>query len=99
MEEDAEGVHSNHFPESESPELRLGLVDGCGQSGNRSDQGNSAERTLAAALVHDGVEQHDDHAEDRQHDLRQNANVVSGLGQRVRDLESRHYCPTALAAN
>ena len=34
---------------------------------------------LAAALVHQRIEHHDDHAEERKHDFRQNANVFDAL--------------------
>src|ERR1700686_484059 len=99
MKENTEGIELDRVAEAETPESPLRLVQtGC-QTCNRTQERDPAQRALAAPFVQDPVEQHDDHPEDREHDLRQDANVIGGWGDALHSLERSHHCPTSLLAN
>src|SRR5579863_2692944 len=90
MEEHAERVHSHHVPKAEAGRLRL---HPCGDNGDqRTNQSETARKAATAAIVKQGIEQHDDHAENRKHKLRQDTNVISGL----RNHRNRIHWPTTL---
>ena len=82
MEKDAEGVHPDHVPEGKTGVLRL--IDAGGDCGEGADQGYGAQRLLAATLVEDGFQDHDEHSEDGENYFGKNANVIRGMGQRLR---------------
>ncbi len=79
----------------------LCLVDAGGNRPQRANQRDDSQRSLATAVAHQAVihqriEHHDDHAENRKHDFRQNADVIDDLRKRVR---SRIHRPTTLLAS
>src|ERR1019366_7989346 len=79
VKEDAKALHPNHVPESGSgiprhPERRP-------KRGQSADQCDRAERLVAVLFVEQRVNDHDQHAKDREHQLRQNAHVVGTLRQ------------------
>src|SRR5579863_457680 len=94
MKEHAETVHSDHVPESHSWILRL--EQSRQQCRQRTDQCNRTESALTAALVHQWVEQHYDHAKNRQHNFRQNPDIIRGMGN---DLRAVIHRPTTLLAS
>ena len=53
---------------------------------------------LAATLVYQGIEHHDRHAKQRQHDFRQNAHVLHALRYGLGHSGGTHW-PTTLLAN
>jgi hypothetical protein len=54
---------------------------------------------LATPFVHDGIEQHYQHAENREHDLWQDADVIYALGEAGHSLEEKRHRTTSLLAN
>ena len=79
VKEDAEAFHANHVPESGSGVLRH--PEGRCKRGQSADQRDRAERLVAVFFVEQRIDDHDQHAEDREHQLRQNAHVVGTLRQ------------------
>ncbi len=78
MEEDAEVVDPQHVIEAEAGKLRLRLVDGGGDGGNGSKGGKHAQTLAAASGGQQRLDEHDDHAPDREDDFRKNADVIGG---------------------
>ncbi len=76
---------------------RLRLVERGSNRRHRADQRDEAEQFLAAALVHQRIEHHDDHAEDRKHNFRQNADVFDALRQGLSHSGGDHWPTTLLA--
>src|ERR1700733_922388 len=97
MKEHAERVDLHHVPESR-PGI-LGLVESRGQRAQRADQRNAAEGLGTLPFVDQRIYQHDEHAKNRQHDFRQDGNVVGGMGHNLRHLWNLVHWPTTLLAS
>src|SRR5205807_1558736 len=90
MEEHAEAIDLHHVPERKA--RRLCHDPGGDQAGKRSDEAKSSQQLLALLLIYQGIEHHDGHAENRKHNLGQDANVVGA------DRKSWIHRPTTLLA-
>ena len=79
MEEDAEVINPHHVPESHTRKLRL--VQGGGRWRRESRPGRCRpESSWLFSSSSSGIKQHNDDAENREHDFRQDANVVNAPG-------------------
>src|SRR5579864_3968592 len=97
MKEDTEGINFHHVPEGKSPVLLLCLEQSCRECGDAADERNSAERALAAALVHHRIEQHHQHSKQGEHDFRQDSDVIHALRQPRQRLKCDHRATSLLA--
>src|SRR5215472_12726374 len=80
MEEDTEGIDTDRVIEGAAVEA--GLICRGGKSGQESHDRNHSQRLFRALLWHERIDDHDSDAEDAQHNLRQNADVVDGRNHR-----------------
>ena len=62
-----------------------------GQTQHRANQREAAKRTLAALLIHDRIEHHDEHAEKGQNNFGQDRDVVRALRQGFNNGLERHH--------
>src|SRR5690349_18353026 len=79
MEKDAEAADANHAPEREP--RRPGHDPGRDECCDRSRQSQTTKQALTFFFIHQRVDYHDGHAEKREHNLWQDANVVGCYGQ------------------
>src|SRR5271169_3287908 len=80
MKEDAEGVDAHHVIESVA--VVSGLEDGGRESREHADEGDYAERLLRVVCGDERIHQHDQNAEDGEHQLREDPDVVDGRNHR-----------------
>ena len=80
MEEDAERVHPDHIEEGVA--VKMSLVKSGGKRRQRPDHGDDAEGLLRVLLWYDRIDQHDEDAEEREHQLWKYPDVVNGRNHR-----------------
>ncbi len=81
VEEDAEGVYPHHAEERLA--LKTHLKRRGGEGGEGAEEGEHAERAAAGVLVERGLDEHDEHAEEGEDQLRQDADVVGAGNHRA----------------
>ena len=95
---DAEPIHLDHPPESHAGELCL--IQRGRNRRQGSQQRDPTQQFLAGALVHQRIEHHDEHAEQRKNDFRQDTNVFHALRHGLNHgCARRHHWPTTLLAS
>ncbi len=80
MKEDTEGVDAHHVEERVA--IILGLVSSGREPGQNADQRNDAQRLLGVVGGDDRIHHHDEDAEDAEHQLRKDPDVVNGRNHR-----------------
>src|SRR5450631_1585134 len=100
MEEDAESVNPHHVGKGETG--KLCLIHRCRNRAQRAQKSQASQCFLASAFVcciEQRIEHHQEHSENRKHDLRQNTNVIDALRDVVHKLDGEVHWLTNLLAS
>ena len=66
------------MPKPKPAKVRLGLAVGGGQGDQDAEGGEDAQALAAASGGQHGLDEHDEHAPDREDDFRKDADVIGG---------------------